>query len=69
VAITGVAGPGGGSADKPVGTVWVAASVLDRIAVEEHHIQGERAAVRESSVRLALELLDRMLEATSVTDP
>jgi PncC family amidohydrolase len=69
VAITGVAGPGGGSADKPVGTVWVAASVLDRIAVEEHHIQGDRAAVRESSVRLALELLDRMLEATSVTEP
>jgi nicotinamide-nucleotide amidase len=64
VAITGVAGPGGGSADKPVGTVWVAASVLDRIAVERHHFPGDRAAVREASVRAALELLDRILEST-----
>jgi nicotinamide-nucleotide amidase len=62
IAITGVAGPGGGSADKPVGTVWLAASVLDAVAVEGHHFTGDRARVREASVRAALELLDRLLE-------
>jgi nicotinamide-nucleotide amidase len=62
IAITGVAGPGGGSAEKPVGTVWLAASVLDTVAVEEHHFPGDRARVREASVRAALELLDRVLE-------
>jgi nicotinamide-nucleotide amidase len=64
IAITGVAGPGGGSADKPVGTVWLAASVLDRIVVERHHFPGDRVAVREAAVRAALKLLDRMLEST-----
>jgi nicotinamide-nucleotide amidase len=62
IAITGVAGPGGGSAEKPVGTVWLAASVLDTVAVEAHHFPGDRARVREASVRATLELLDRVLE-------
>jgi PncC family amidohydrolase len=63
MAITGVAGPDGGSADKPVGTVWVGAAVGDRLEVERHRFDGDRAAVRAASVRACLELMDRLLEA------
>jgi PncC family amidohydrolase len=61
IAITGIAGPGGGTADKPVGTVWIATAVPGRSGVMPCRFGGDRAAVREDSVRTALEMLDRML--------
>jgi nicotinamide-nucleotide amidase len=61
LAITGVAGPGGGSPEKPVGTVWIAASLGERVEARLHQFAGDRAEVREQSVRAALELLDRWL--------
>ena len=59
VAITGVAGPGGGSADKPVGLVHFAAVGPDGAVVHVERRFGDigRDAVREESVRLALGLL------------
>ena len=55
VAITGVAGPGGGTRDKPVGTVCFAWVVMDEAAQSETmHFDGDRAQVREQSVRHAL---------------
>ncbi len=58
VAVTGIAGPGGGSVEKPVGTVWLAVAG-GATAVEATLIRadGDRAAVREAAVRRALELL------------
>ena len=56
VAITGVAGPGGGSPDKPVGTVcfgWARAGAPAR--TETRHFDGDRTTVRRQSVRHALE--------------
>ncbi|MDY7116979.1 CinA family protein [Halomonas sp. SSL-5] len=62
VAISGVAGPGGGSADKPVGTVWLAWGDADHAEAGCHHYPGDRRAVREQAVREALVGLVRRLE-------
>jgi nicotinamide-nucleotide amidase len=59
-AITGVAGPGGGSAAKPVGLVFIAAARRGRdTVVERHQFAGDRASVRTQSVHAALALLER----------
>lgn len=61
VAVTGIAGPDGGSADKPVGTVWFAWAGPGGLEAVCHHLGGDRKSVREASVRLALEgLVDRL---------
>lgn len=61
VAVTGIAGPTGGSADKPVGTVWFAWCVGDQVSSEHCLFAGDRAAVREATVRHALRgLLNRL---------
>lgn len=63
VSITGVAGPGGGTATKPVGLVHLATAYSDRPTVhEEHHFDGPRSKVRLESVRTALRMLaDRLV--------
>ncbi|GAA5175252.1 MULTISPECIES: CinA family protein [Halomonadaceae] len=63
VAISGVAGPGGGSAEKPVGTVWFAWGSRLAQHAECRRFDGDRRAVREQAVRVALEGLIRWLEA------
>ena len=57
LAVTGVAGPSGGSADKPVGTVWFGWCVAGQTHSELQHFAGDRAAVRAATVRYALERL------------
>lgn len=59
VAVTGVAGPGGGSKAKPVGTVWFGYQVDGLLTSETRLFSGDRAAVREATVRHAL---DRLIE-------
>ena len=54
VAVTGVAGPSGGSVDKPVGTVWFSWSVAGLVTSECLLFEGDRAAVRAATVRHAL---------------
>ncbi|MBL8352310.1 MAG: CinA family protein [Burkholderiaceae bacterium] len=66
VAVTGVAGPSGGSAAKPVGTVWLAWAWRDgggavQVDALRQHFDGDRAAVRQATVACALQgLLDRV---------
>lgn len=61
VSVTGVAGPGGGSAEKPVGTVWFGAARRGAATVSERVVfPGDRSAVREATVRYALGLLGRV---------
>jgi len=62
VAISGVAGPGGGSPEKPVGTVWLAWGNADKQLAEVFHFTGNRRQVREASIDKALEVLLAWLE-------
>ena len=59
VAVTGVAGPAGGSKEKPVGTVWFGFQVDGLLTSETRRFPGDRAAVREATV---LHALDRLLQ-------
>lgn len=68
IAITGVAGPDGGTAEKPVGTVWIAATALGSTAVRSYRFPGDRFAVREQSVRAALDLLGEAVEVGDERD-
>ncbi len=61
VAVTGVAGPSGGSKDKPVGTVWFGFLIDGELTSETRIFPGDRAAVRAATVRHALEGLVRRL--------
>lgn len=67
LAVSGIAGPGGGTADKPVGTVWFAWGIKGGVnAARLHHLVGDRAEIRLQAVHIALqgvlELLDRRIE-------
>ncbi len=58
IAVSGVAGPGGGSAAKPVGTVWFAIADPDlRVEAFVHHFSGDRAGIRWQTVETALSAL------------
>jgi nicotinamide-nucleotide amidase len=61
VAVTGVAGPTGGSASKPVGTVWFGFAVPGRVVTEKCRFDGDRAAVRTATVKHALTRLLELL--------
>ncbi|HBA64067.1 MAG TPA: damage-inducible protein CinA, partial [Lachnospiraceae bacterium] len=57
LATTGIAGPGGGTKEKPVGLVYIGCFLNGRIRVEECHFQGNRMEVREAAVERAVEIL------------
>jgi nicotinamide-nucleotide amidase len=61
VSITGVAGPGGGSEDKPVGTVWFCVSDADGRLTRRVVLPGSRSDIRERATTVALHLLRRLL--------
>jgi nicotinamide-nucleotide amidase len=62
VAITGIAGPGGGTKDKPVGTVCFGWAGLDfETILTTKHLKGNRTRIREQSVKIALEGLYKLL--------
>lgn len=55
LAVSGIAGPEGGTAEKPVGTVWFAWALRGgEVYAQRHHLHDGRAAVREQSVQIAL---------------
>lgn len=57
VAVTGIAGPGGATKDKPVGTVWFGLATKDQVFTEVQRFPGSRADVRAATVDHALDLL------------
>ena len=62
VAVTGVAGPTGGTAAKPVGTVWFGFATPAGVITETHRFDGDRAAVRQATVHHALARLVELLK-------
>jgi PncC family amidohydrolase len=64
VAVTGVAGPGGGTPDKPVGLVYVTVDSPDGDSTERLQLEGDRNAIREQAAHAALRLLHRHLTQT-----
>ncbi len=64
VSVTGVAGPGGGSAEKPVGLVWFGLAAGGAVTTDKNIFTGDRAAVRRQAVEKALDLLLTGLKRT-----
>ena len=62
LATTGIAGPGGGTPEKPVGLVYIGCYVNGNITTEECHFAGDRSEVRNAAVKRALELLLEQLK-------
>ena len=63
IAVTGVAGPGGGSDEKPVGTVWIALASADQLVAKRYQFDGDRQAVRATTLLTALEALLDLVNA------
>lgn len=55
IAITGIAGPGGGTPEKPVGTVWIGIGIKqDQIRTYHEQLSGDRQTIRDEALRMAL---------------
>jgi nicotinamide-nucleotide amidase len=63
LAVTGIAGPGGGSADKPVGTVWFAWATPSGVRSEMQRFDGDRTQVRSATVQHSLAVLLSLVQA------
>lgn len=62
LSVTGVAGPDGGTEERPVGLVYIGCHMRGRTVAERHLFDGDRMAVRRAAAETALRLLKRMLE-------
>lgn len=63
VAVSGIAGPTGGSQEKPVGTVWFAWAQGQKVLAACHHLSGDREGIRAAAVRIALQGLLDLLDS------
>jgi nicotinamide-nucleotide amidase len=68
VATTGIAGPGGATARKPVGLVYTALAGIDGVSCQEHHFTGDRKAVVDAAADAALRLLVDHLASSLTTN-
>jgi len=63
IAVTGVAGPAGGSEDKPVGTVWIGVASSQQQVAIKYRFDGDREAIREAAMRQAIEDVLRIIDS------
>ncbi len=61
IAVTGIAGPTGGSTDKPVGLVWIAIGTKDKIISKKFQFNGNRLEVRQKTTYEALKLANKVI--------
>lgn len=62
ISTTGIAGPGGGTLEKPVGTVWIAVATPNEVITEKNFFSGGRNEIREQTIFCALKILDDELK-------
>lgn len=62
VAVTGIAGPQGGTSEKPVGTVWIAAAFGEEVVVKQFHFRGDREQNIRCTANAALLLVAQLIE-------
>lgn len=62
VSVTGIAGPDGGSEEKPVGTVWIAWAMQSQLVSEQFNFEGNRSKVREQTAKEAINGVILMLQ-------
>jgi nicotinamide-nucleotide amidase len=67
LAVSGIAGPTGGTPEKPVGTVWFAWATNNNVQAACHHLPGDRDAVRTKSVQIALQGVLNLLNSITKT--
>ncbi|QMT33022.1 CinA family protein [Conchiformibius steedae DSM 2580] len=65
LAITGIAGPDGGSEAKPVGTVWFGFATKQRIWAKQYRFDGDRRQIRTQAVQYALAMLEHYLKTSA----
>lgn len=61
IGVSGIAGPGGGSPQKPVGTVWIGLAIHDALSAQVFHFSGDRLAIKNQSAEMALWFLFQAL--------
>ena len=67
IAVTGIAGPGGGSEKKPVGLVYIAMALRNGpLQVEECHLSGDRTMIRQKALEQALEMMLKVSRSVAV---
>ncbi len=66
LSVTGIAGPGGGSDQKPVGTVFIGLATSQQTRVEEFHFSGERQQIQEITAQTGLDLVREYLLDTTL---
>ncbi len=67
VGITGIAGPTGGTPDKPVGLVYIGISTANHAEVKKHHFQGNRDEIRLQAVEHSLLMIESLLATSFVS--
>lgn len=65
LSISGIAGPDGGSTEKPVGTVWFGFATKQRIWAKQYHFSGNREQIRQQAVQYALAILEHYLKTSA----
>lgn len=67
LSVSGIAGPTGGTPEKPVGTIWFAWATGDSVQTACHHLDGDRDAIRVKAVRIALNGVINLLNNNTKT--
>ena len=62
ISVSGIAGPTGGSSQKPVGTVFIAVGTSSDIIATRHHFTGDRESIQEQSTQAAIKLFEKFLK-------